>query len=130
MSNDAVNYWKFATIGILLVGVTAAATLLIVGRDSKNGKTDSPPPQASAPSVTTAPAENPPTSPTGPADPTGSAGLTSAAPEERHAVQRSAPRPSRQHAAAAPPPPPPYPPQGAVYPAGPAYPPQSVMEAC
>ena len=34
MSNEAVNYWKFATIGILLVGASVASTLFITGRDS------------------------------------------------------------------------------------------------
>ena len=29
MSHESVNYWKFATIGILLVGATVAATLLL-----------------------------------------------------------------------------------------------------
>ena len=119
MSNDAVNYWKFATIGILLVGATAAATLLIVGHDSKNGQNDTPASQASAQSGTASPADNQPVSSTG------------AAPEDRPAGQRSASRTSKQHSAAVPPPPPsPYPPQGAAYPASPAYPPPSVMEAC
>ena len=40
MSNEAVNYWKFATIGILLVGVTVAATLLAVGRDGRDSETE------------------------------------------------------------------------------------------
>ena len=35
MSNEPLNPWKLATIGILLVGATAAATMLFVGRDSK-----------------------------------------------------------------------------------------------
>ena len=34
MSNESINYWKFATIGILLVGATVAATVLVTGRDS------------------------------------------------------------------------------------------------
>ena len=41
MSNESVNYWKFATIGILLVGATVAATLLVTGRDSKTEVPDS-----------------------------------------------------------------------------------------
>lgn len=35
MSNESLNPWKLATIGILLVGATVAATMLVVGRDSK-----------------------------------------------------------------------------------------------
>lgn len=35
MPNESVNYWKFATIGIVLVAATVAATLLVIGRDSK-----------------------------------------------------------------------------------------------
>jgi len=42
VSNESVNYWKFATIGILLVGATAAATLMITGRDSKTEPSESP----------------------------------------------------------------------------------------
>ena len=42
MSNESVNYWKLATIGILLVGATAAATLMIAGRDSKTEQPESP----------------------------------------------------------------------------------------
>ena len=42
MSNESANPWKLATIGILLVGATAAATMLFVGRDSK---TEAPDPQ-------------------------------------------------------------------------------------
>ena len=29
MPNESVNYWKFATIGIVLIGATVAATLLV-----------------------------------------------------------------------------------------------------
>lgn len=46
MSNESVNYWKFATIGILLVAATVAATLLVTGRDSKTE-----PPQSSTAQV-------------------------------------------------------------------------------
>ena len=42
MSNESVNYWKLATVGILLVGATAAATLMINGRDSKTEPSESP----------------------------------------------------------------------------------------
>jgi hypothetical protein len=38
MANESVNYWKFATIGILLVGATVGATLLVAGRDSKTAR--------------------------------------------------------------------------------------------
>lgn len=42
MSNESANYWKLATIGILLVGATAAATLMIAGRDSRTEQPESP----------------------------------------------------------------------------------------
>ena len=42
MPNESVNYWKFATIGILLVAATVAATLLVIGRDSKTEPPHSP----------------------------------------------------------------------------------------
>lgn len=35
MTNESINPWKLVTIGILLVGATAAATMLVIGRDSK-----------------------------------------------------------------------------------------------
>lgn len=41
MSNESLNPWKLATIGILLVGASVAATMLVVGRDSKTESTDS-----------------------------------------------------------------------------------------
>ena len=47
MSNESLNPWKLATIGILLVGATVAATMLVVGRDSKTGLPDSPTAQIS-----------------------------------------------------------------------------------
>ncbi|MEO7559344.1 MAG: hypothetical protein ABIT23_03695 [Nitrosospira sp.] len=47
MSNESLNPWKLATIGILLVGATAAATMLIVGRDFKTELPDSPTAQIS-----------------------------------------------------------------------------------
>ena len=42
MSNESINYWKFATVGILLVGATVGATLMITGKDSKTGQSESP----------------------------------------------------------------------------------------
>ncbi|MGH8763331.1 MAG: hypothetical protein ACREUR_08890 [Nitrosospira sp.] len=41
MSNESINPWKLATIGILLVGATVAATMLVIGRDSKTELPDS-----------------------------------------------------------------------------------------
>ncbi len=41
MTNESANPWKLATIGILLVGATAAATMLVIGRDSKTELPDS-----------------------------------------------------------------------------------------
>jgi hypothetical protein len=114
MSNESVNYWKFATIGILLVGATVAATLLVAGRDSKTEPTSSTAqidetPISGAAEKTAAPAPV----------------IKEAAPTGRSArvVQ------SNQNASAATPPPPSYAPQ-AAYPPQPAYPPQSIMEAC
>lgn len=46
MLNESLNPWKLATIGILLVGATVAATMLVVGRDSKT-EPDSPTAQIS-----------------------------------------------------------------------------------
>ncbi len=114
MSNDCVNYWKFATIGIMLVGATVAATLLVTGRDSKTEPTSSTAqvdetPIADAAVKTAAP------------DPV----VKEAAPTGRSARAAQ----SSRNASAAVPPPPPYSPQ-AAYPPQPAYPPQSVMEAC
>lgn len=63
VSNESVNYWKLATIGILLVGATAAATLMIAGRDSKTEQPESPaaqvepaPPRKAGERAATAPA--------------------------------------------------------------------------
>jgi hypothetical protein len=114
MATESVNYWKFATIGILLVGATVAATLLVAGRDSKSEQTASSPSEPSKlQSGGTALAEDK------------SASVANALPEDRHAERHQSPRVSktdRQHASSAPP--------QAAYPAQPAYPPQSVMEAC
>jgi len=41
MTNESANPWKLATIGILLVGATAVATMLVIGRDSKTELADS-----------------------------------------------------------------------------------------
>ncbi|ODT68705.1 MAG: hypothetical protein ABS69_16510 [Nitrosomonadales bacterium SCN 54-20] len=53
MSNEAVNYWKFATIGILLVGASVASTLFITGRDS-DSRPESVAPAAQAEAVSPA----------------------------------------------------------------------------
>lgn len=100
MSNES-NPWKLATIGILLVGATAAATMLFVGRDSK---TEVPGPQTAQVSEA----------------PVAEAGK-SAPPVERQRAPR-APNPPQ----VAYPPQGAYPPQAA----NPAYPSQSVVEAC
>ena len=111
MANESVNYWKFATLGVLLVGATVGATLLVVGRDSKTGSPDAQTAQMGGPVLLD---EN--------------ARLSSkAAPVEPQRGTRVA-HPGRNTSGALPPPPP-YPPQTA-YPPQPAYPPQSVMEAC
>ncbi|BCT66571.1 hypothetical protein [Nitrosospira sp. NRS527] len=114
MSNESVNYWKFATIGILLVGATVAATLLVTGRDSKTEVPDSQKAVDASPTV-------------GVEDTTKSG--TSAklaeevAPVEPQRSTRVA-KSSRNTSGAIPPPPP------AGYSPQPAYPSQSVMEAC
>jgi hypothetical protein len=41
VSNESVNYWKLATIGILLAGASVGATLMITGQDSKSGQPES-----------------------------------------------------------------------------------------
>jgi outer membrane murein-binding lipoprotein Lpp len=118
MATGSVNYWKFATIGILLVGATVAATLLVAGGDSKTEQAASPSESSKLQSDSAAPAED------------RSASMANAGPEDRHVGRQQSPRVSkadRQHTGSAPPQP--YPPQ-AAYPAQPAYPPQSVMEAC
>ena len=112
MANESANPWKLATIGILLVGATAVATTLIVGRDSK---TESPASQT----VQISEAQSPGTD-------------EKATPAERVASVEGkkpthAPHSGRNTSAV--PPPPPYPPQPA-YSSQPDYPPQSVMEAC
>jgi hypothetical protein len=129
MSNEAVNYWKFATIGILLVGASVASTLFITERDS-----DSRP----EPAASVAQAEA--------ASPAGEATVSeeekkpvASVPEPAQAAQ-AAPEPpkrarvtqSNQNTAAAAPPPPSYAPP-AAYPPQPvrsSYPSQSVMNEC
>lgn len=113
MSNESVNYWKFATVGILLVGATVAATLMVTGSDSKTEPTSS---TAQVDETPIADAEK-----TGAPDPM----VKEAVPTGRSARTAQ----SSRNASATVPPPPPYSPQ-AAYPPQPAYPPQSVMEAC
>ncbi len=111
MANESVNYWKFATLGVLLVGATVGAILLVVGRDSKTGSPDAQTAQMGGPVLLDENARLP----------------SKAAPVEPQRGTRVA-HPGRNTSGALPPPPP-YPPQTA-YPPQPAYPPQSVMEAC
>lgn len=100
MSNESLNTWKLATIGILLVGATAAATMLFVGRDSKPGLPDSQSAQTSETPAAEAGKATPPA-----AEP-----------------QRAARVPSPPQVA--------YPPPPVVHPAQPAYPSQAVMAEC
>ena len=129
MSNEAVNYWKFATIGILLVGASVASTLFITGRDSDSR------PEAAAPV-----AQDEAASPAGetPVSEAEKKPVVSA-PEPTQAAQ-AAPEPpkrirvaqSNQNTAAAVPPPPSYAPPVA-YPPQPvrsSYPSQAVMNEC
>ena len=113
MSNESINYWKFATVGILLVGATVAATVLVTGRDSGTEPTSSATEVNEAPIADAAEKTAPVPA------------VEEAAPAKRNA---GAARTNR-NVSAAPPPPPTYTPQ-AAYPPQPAYPPQSVMEAC
>jgi hypothetical protein len=112
MSNESANPWKLATIGILLVGATALATTLIVGRDSKTEPPTSQTAQISEAQVSETGEKAAPT--------------VKVAPVESNKPART-PHSGRNTSAV--PPPPPYSPQ-AAYPPQPAYPPQSVMEAC
>jgi hypothetical protein len=111
MANESVNYWKFATIGILLVGATVGATLLVVGRDSKTGSPDAQTAQASEPVLFDEHARIP-------------GKMAPVEPQQGTRVAHSS-----RNTSGSLPPPPPYPPQ-AAYPPQPAYPPQSVMDAC
>jgi hypothetical protein len=128
MSNEAVNYWKFATIGILLVGASVASTLFITGRDS-----DSKPELA-------AEAENEAASPAAETPVSEAEKKPLASVPEPAPIAQAAPEPpkrprvtqSNQNAATAVPPPPSYAPPVA-YPPQPvrsSYPSQSVMNEC
>ncbi len=126
MSNEAVNYWKFATIGILLVGASVASTLLLTGRGS-----DSRP----EPAASVAQAEE--------VSPAGEAPVSEAekkplvsAPEPMQAapepLKRTRVAQSNQNTAAAVPPPPSYAPPAAYapQPVRSSYPSQAVMNEC
>ncbi|SEP39739.1 hypothetical protein [Nitrosovibrio sp. Nv6] len=113
MSNESVNYWKLATIGILLVGATVAATLMVAGPDSKTEESGTPSSTAQSGDIPGAEHEKKAVS-TSPIEET---------PEERPRSVRAA-QPNRSASAAVPPPP------QAAYPPQPAYPSQSVMDAC
>lgn len=120
VATESVNYWKFATIGILLVGATVAATLAVVGRDSKTGSSE---PQTAQ--------MDEPVSDVARKDESMPVPVSKAAPPEPPRGTRVAQ--SGRNASGALPPPPPYPPQAAYPPQvapQPAYPPQSVMDAC
>ena len=110
MSEQSVNYWKFATIGIVLVGATVAATLLVTGRDSKTEPSNSTITPADSDSIAKV-KEKPVPAPK----------EVEAPPAERKRSARVA-QPNR-NASGAIPPPPPYAPQA-------SHPPQSVMAAC
>jgi hypothetical protein len=105
VSNESANYWKFATIGILLVGATVAATLLITGQDSKTGQPESPIGQV----------EGIPSTEAGEKVASGSAPVRVA-------------QPNRTASADVPPPPPQTASRGQA--ARSAYPSHSVMQAC
>jgi hypothetical protein len=119
MSTESVNYWKFATLGILLVGTTIAATLLVIGRDSK---TEPASPTAQVDEVPVSTFENKATASGSPAEET--------SPQEHRRGARIAQ--AHRNTSGAVPPPPPYAPQAAhrPQPAQSPYPPQSVMDAC
>lgn len=115
VATESVNYWKFATIGILLVGATVAATLLVAGRDSKTGSSDAATVQMNEPPID-ANTQIPPGK------------VASSEPPRNARVNQSS-----KASSGALPPPPPYPPQAAYPPQvapQPAYPPQSVMDGC
>lgn len=119
MSTESVNYWKFATLGILLVGTTVAATLLVVGRDSK---TEPASPTAQVDEVPVSTFENKATASVSPAEET-------SPPEHRRGARIAQ---AHRNTSGAVPPPPPYARQAAhlPQPAQSPYPPQSVMDAC
>lgn len=117
MSNESVNYWKFATIGIVLVGATVAATLLVSGQD----------PQTEQPPTPTSQAEElPGLGVEGPTN-SGAPMAEGAAPAEGKRSIRVAQ--ANGNTSGVIPPPPPRVPQ-AAYPPQPVYPPQSIIEAC
>jgi hypothetical protein len=104
VSNESVNYWKLATIGIVLVGATAAATLMITGGGSETGQPQLPASEAALATAT-------------------EAGEKAASVPARSREER----PNRNTSAGVPPP------SRAAYPVQappPAYPSQSVMQAC
>ena len=111
MSNESANHWKLATIGILLVGATAVATMLIVGRDSK---TEPPASQTAQISEAQVPETGEKAAPT-----------EKVAPVESRQPSRT-PHSGRNTSAV--PTPPHYTPQ-AAYPTQQSYPTHSVMEA-
>ena len=121
MSTESVNYWKFATLGILLVGTTVAATLLVVGRDSK---TEPASPTAQVDEVPVSTFENKATASVSPAEET-------SPPEHRRGAPVAQAQAGRNTSGAVPPSPP-YAPQAThrPQPAQSPYPPQSVMDAC
>jgi hypothetical protein len=129
MSNEAVNYWKFATIGILLVGASVASTLFITGRDSDSR------PEPATPVIqaeVASPADETPVSEAekkpvvSAPEPTQTAQAAPEPPKRTRVTQ------SNQNTAAAVPPPPSYAPP-AAYPPQPvrsSYPSQSIMNEC
>jgi hypothetical protein len=103
--NESVNYWKLATIGILVVGASVGATLMITGQDSKTGQPESPAAQVElTPSA-------------------GAGEKASSAPPPARGAQ-----PNRKASADVPPPSPPAAYRGQA--AQPASPSPSVMQAC
>ncbi len=115
MPNESVNYWKFATIGIVLVGATVAATLLVTGRGSSTESAS----EVAAPAVVTDQKQA--------ALPVPMDEASAPVEEKKKSVPKTTK--SAANAVSSPPPPPAYTPQ-AAYPPQPAYPPQSVMDAC
>lgn len=118
MSNESANYWKFATIGILLVGATVAATLLVTGRDSGTEVPDSQKVIDASPTVAV--------------EDTTKSGTSVKLAEEVVPVEpqrNTRVAKSSRSTSGAVPPPPTYSAQ-AGHPPQPAYPSQAVMEAC
>lgn len=123
-----VNYWKFATLGILLVGASVGATLLIMERDSKPDEN----PLATQIEETSGPAVAPV-----PPAPQAEHKVAAPAPTKSEPVSSERARSAlgtqaKRNTLEVPLPPPPVAPQ-AVYtpqPVASHYPPQSVMNAC